>query len=329
MHEKALRFEEVTFGFGVTEPLFRNLSCNLLNDSRAGKLIALMGPSGVGKTTFCDLALGIRRPQNGSVIFEPSNANIAFIPQKGVIFDELSIRENIACLKYSATVGDTFRDDKVQKAIDSLGLEGVLRSGVRACELSGGEAQRVMLARIQTVNCDILILDEPCSFLDNRVKESFLSALRATVNEYSLLAIMVTHVWEEARFIADEVVSFHKAPGQGVNLYELSVSETEIHPPTIDALFAIHWPDCRLIDVAEMPSLAPMNTERIPAETRFVGLFFHRTDGSEPAEEDVKLWNRYGDFLRSSSPRSASEFCVVSNFYDERGVRISIADQQM
>jgi ABC-type multidrug transport system ATPase subunit len=108
MPETAIRFSEVTFGFGKRKPLFENLSCSLANDSAAGKIIALMGPSGVGKTTLCDLALGIRQPQKGSVRFASGNANIAFIPQKGVIFDELSVRDNITCLKYSKSLGKSF-----------------------------------------------------------------------------------------------------------------------------------------------------------------------------------------------------------------------------
>jgi len=74
MSDTALHFSGVTFGFVKGKPLFENLSCSLSNNLDKGKIIALMGPSGVGKTTFCDLALGNRQPQQGIVRFEPTNA---------------------------------------------------------------------------------------------------------------------------------------------------------------------------------------------------------------------------------------------------------------
>ena len=95
MPNAALHFADVTFGFAKRRPLFQRLTCSLSGANGAGKIIALMGPSGVGKTTFCDLALGTRKPQKGMVAIEPLEANIAVIPQKGVIFDELSVESNI------------------------------------------------------------------------------------------------------------------------------------------------------------------------------------------------------------------------------------------
>lgn len=280
MSETTVRFSNVTFGFGDRVPLFENLSCDLSNDGTSGRIVALMGPSGAGKTTFCDLASGTRRPQKGDVTFGSGRANVAVIPQKGIIFDELSVRENIACLKYSNSLGSTFREDTVQAAAASLGLSQVLRDGTPASALSGGEAQRVMLARIQTVACDLLILDEPCSFLDNRVKGAFLDALRKTVDEHHLLALMVTHVWDEARLVADEVIFFNRQPGQSVTTHRSSTVDAEKRPPTIDALFGIHWPDCSALKVAEIPAGTTLSESLLPPTAAFVGVFQPPTEGS-------------------------------------------------
>jgi ABC-type nitrate/sulfonate/bicarbonate transport system ATPase subunit len=291
MSETAIHFSNVTFGYGNRKPLFEHLSCSLACSSGSGKIIALMGPSGVGKTTFCDLVLGTHQPQQGFVDFEPRNANMAVIPQKGVIFDELNVRENITCLKYSKSVGNTFREERVQHAVDSLGLSNVLQSGTGASALSGGEAQRVMLARIQTINCDVLILDEPCSFLDNRVKDSFLTALRDTVNESRLLALMVTHVWDEARQIADEVLFFHQTSEKRVTLHSCLVAAAESLPPTIDALFGIHWPDCVLFDLTTNVPPVSLSGEYIPNGARFVGVFLNHFGKSEGNLLARTLWN--------------------------------------
>ncbi len=290
MSNTAIHFSGVTFGFGKRKPLFKNLSCSLTADRAAGTIIALMGPSGVGKTTFCELALGIQRPQKGSVKFVPDDANIAAIPQEAVMFDELSVRENITCLKYSKNLGRTFRDDKVEHAVESLNLSGVLQSATRPAALSGGEAQRVMLARIQSIRCNVLILDEPCSFLDNRVKESFLSALRAIVDESRLLALMVTHIWDEARLVADEVAFFHQTNGNPVTLHVTPVTEAAGCPPTIDALFGIHWPGCAVFSRSEITDLPEELAGYIPQEACFIGLFQDTRNQSKGEARAGSLW---------------------------------------
>lgn len=330
MAETELHFSDVTFGFGKRNPLFDGLSCVLANTSNTGKIIALMGPSGVGKSTFCDLALGIRQPQKGAISFAPGNANIAMIPQKAVIFDELSVEENIACLRYSKTLGHTFQKDKVQSAADSLGLADVLRNATRVSALSGGEAQRVMLARIQTINCDVLILDEPCSFLDNRVKGSFLTALRATVDDLRLLALMVTHVWDEARMVADEVLFFYQAPGQAISLHRCTIAEAESHPPTIDAMYGIHWPDCLILDLVEDAPFAGIPSEGIPHDARYLSLFH---DGQNKSAQDhwvVKLWSeakkssiQNGRMPQVESPDTAAGLSLTCVYYNADGFLIN------
>ncbi len=327
MPDAALHFSDVTFGFGKRKPLFEGLSCSLANTSDAGKIIALMGPSGVGKTTFCDLALGIRQPQNGSITFAPHDAKIALIPQKAVIFDELSVEENIACLRHSKTLGRTFQKNKIQHAVESLGLADVLRSATPASGLSGGEAQRVMLARIQTIKCDVLILDEPCSFLDNRVKDSFLSALRATVDKSRLLALMITHVWDEALLVADEVLFFYQAPGKAVTLHCHPIDEAQSRPPTIDALYGIHWPDCLVLDLIEKAPLAGLPAKKIPHGARFVGL--HRDDHAQLTYDEwaCELWNKItkpsrvnGKYLPAATGTTNKDIHITATFYNQNGV---------
>lgn len=273
-----LRFNNVSFGYKPEFPLFDRLSFTLSNANETGKIVALMGPSGVGKTTFCDLALGTRKQHGGEIVLEPAGAKVAFIPQKGVMFEELDIRENIACLKHSRSLGTSFREDRIRHAVDSLGLAQVLQNNTKTSNLSGGEAQRVMLARIQTIGCNILILDEPCSFLDNKVKDAFLDALRVTVDEYRLLALMVTHLWDEAQLIADEVIFFHQAPGRAVTLRHCSIDEARRVPPTVDAFWGIHWPEGVVLSVEECLAEGLLLRSEIPSDARYVGLL----NGHEP-----------------------------------------------
>jgi len=310
MSDASLQFVDVTFGFGDRTPLFAGLSCDLRNDGASAKIIALMGPSGVGKTTFCDLALGVRRPAKGHVRLGTGKGNVAVIPQKGVLFDELTVRENIECLKYSRTLGGSFREERVDSAAASLGLCQLLEDRTGAHALGGGEAQRVMLARIQTVSCDVLILDEPCSFLDNRVKGSFLDALRSTVDTQGLLALMVTHVWDEARLVADDVIFFNRQAGQSATLHRCSIAEAERRPPTVDALFAIHWPNCSVIDTSDTSLLANVPSAGIPGRAAFAG-FFQRRQASQNASRLQRA--------DASGLERAGSFCA---FYDANGILV-------
>lgn len=320
MTNPIIHFSNVTFGFRQHEPLFEGISCTLASTPDTGKIVAVMGPSGVGKTTFCDLALGLRKPQQGSIIFEPTKANIAVIPQKAVLFDELSVEENISCLKYSNTLGKTFEKQKLELAVESLGLTTVLQRRTGVSALSGGEAQRVMLARIQSVACDVLVLDEPCSFLDNRVKDSFLAALRITVDKSRLLALMVTHVWDEAQRVADEVIFFNQAPGKAVTMHRCEIVEAHRYPPTIDALYAIHWPNCLALDLNEIDSLLGAPISDVPIDAQSIGLYDDEYGQTSSHTWVRELWNNSGMWQRMNGGHSR----IYSESYVSRD-RISVA----
>ena len=324
MHSKSLSFDDVTFGFKNRNPLFKNLSCQFETGDRAGKIIGIMGPSGVGKSTFCDLAIGIQSPSHGSVKLEPSRANVAVIPQKAVIFDDLSIIENISCLRHSTTIGRTFNVNSVPVAMKSMGLETIAASNSLPSSLSGGECQRVMLARIQTIDCDVLILDEPCSFLDNRVKETFLNALRSAVLNRGLLAFMVSHLWDEVRYAADEVVFFNKGTAESVTLHSASVESAIELPPTVDSLFSVHWPDCVLFD---KPSLDLLFDRASFGSAHYLGLYGNNAANLRQfsssfiaAPHDA----RPREMLRKAIQCALSTDSKKSILYDADGVKIDV-----
>lgn len=311
MSKTILQFSDVTFGFQKRKPLFENLTCAFENNSKSGKIITLMGPSGVGKTTFCDLVLGIKKPQRGSIHLDPNNSNVAFIPQKAVLFEELGILENISCLKHSKTLRHSFKKEKVQQAINSLGLMDLVQKSTQTNKLSGGEAQRVMLARIQAVDCQVLILDEPCSFLDNRVKHSFLSALRETVDESGILAIMVTHIWDEAKMVADEVVFFNQTSDQPITLHRSSVINAHSCPPTIDSLFGIFWPTCLVIDLSANESNLYIPSEIIPNGSFLLGIY--------PDFQENKQCNDWiRTLLKQSIDIRSNKIAGYQNIIDEK-----------
>lgn len=325
MTEVVIQLSNVTFGYQKEKRLFDQLSC-VLSNGGCGRIVALMGPSGVGKTTFCNLILDIHAPSMGTVSLTPSDARVAFIPQRAVIFDELSVADNIACLAHSRTLGRTFRKQKIADAAASLGLSDVLNESTRADSLSGGEAQRVMLARIQTVSCDVLVLDEPCSWLDNRVKESFLAGLRTVVDEQSLLAVLVTHVWDEARAVADDVLFFHQPHGRSTAVHLLDIDQAANQPPTLDAFFGVHWPDCAVVPLADFTKTFPAAATQIPCSAFYVALC-HNDIGTRssrgraicPCGKMDEVFGRFASQIRTP-PRKEGSADVEMSFYDKDGL---------
>lgn len=284
---------DLSFGYSGRSLLFENLSCQFNNDGENGKIIALMGPSGVGKSTLCDLVLGTHKPRQGSIRFSPETLRVCVIPQKAVIFEELSIKDNIECLRYSNSLRASFDQEKVEESIESLLLRSVLEHANKSDSLSGGEAQRVMLARIQTVKCDLLVLDEPCSFLDNRVKDVFLSGLRRTVDKMGLLALFVTHVWDEVRAVADEVAFFSQTASGSVSVDMTVVTKAQEAPPTIDAFFGIYWPDCLIVPMNQVFDLTELPQRVVEKGASYIGLYLQQNQTNRYVSDwSERLWRK-------------------------------------
>ena len=181
-----------------------------------GELIALLGPSGSGKTTLLKIIAGLEQQTNGQVIINDQNVNklstkdrhIGFVFQHYALFKHMNVFENIAFgLKVkpkSVRLSDKEIEARVNELlklvqIDNLGLRYVH-------ELSGGQKQRVALARALAVEPKILLLDEPFSALDAKLKLELRRWLRKLQKQTKITIILVTHDQEEALDIADRVV---------------------------------------------------------------------------------------------------------------------------
>ncbi len=203
--------------------------------AKAGQLLALLGPSGGGKTTTLRLIAGFETPDSGTIringqtvvdehtFVEPEDRRIGMVFQDYALFPHLNIAENIAFgLR-------TNKDEKQQIVGDMLELVGLADAGKRMpYELSGGQQQRVALARALAPNPAIVLLDEPFSNLDTALRAQVRADVRTILREAGTTAIFVTHDQEEALSLADEVAVMldgrvaQVAPPQ--QLYHLPVS---------------------------------------------------------------------------------------------------------
>jgi ABC-type sulfate/molybdate transport systems ATPase subunit len=163
------------------------------------RTVALVGPSGAGKTSALRVVAGLLKPTRGGVSLDgvPWNGvpteqrKIGFVFQDYALFPHMSVRGNVA---YAGPVGDL---------LERFGIAHLADAHPR--ELSGGERQRVALARALARQPDVLLLDEPLAALDAHTKAAVRSELRELLLELGLPTILVTHDYEDAAALADEV----------------------------------------------------------------------------------------------------------------------------
>src|SRR5579872_3031473 len=176
-----------------------------------GQLIALLGPSGCGKTTTLRLLAGLEDADAGRVIVggrdithvSASKRDMGMVFQAYSLFPHMTVRQNVAFGLRLRRVGAAERD---QRAIDMLDLVGLAQQAGRyPHQLSGGQQQRVALARALAIEPQVLLLDEPLSALDAKVRAQLRDQIRRIQLEVGITTLFVTHDQEEALAIADRV----------------------------------------------------------------------------------------------------------------------------
>ncbi len=241
---RSLKFENITFGYGEDKPIFQNLNLEIIKPGTTGHVVALMGESGVGKSSLFKLILQTEKPKNGRVCFDTDNPVIAYLPQEPVLFEHLSPVENAKYFQRSSFYKKRFREHLYQELVQSLNMEDVLESSKSVLELSGGQRQRLSLLRALSIHPDILLLDEPTTGLDAMIKLQFLNKLREVATKQNLLVIYITHHKLETELIADEIIYISKNnPSETVSkLYQNNILNFIQEPPTLEALKVFTYP---------------------------------------------------------------------------------------
>ena len=212
MSETILRLCEVSHFYGPVRAVSR-----VSLEIREGELFALLGPSGCGKSTMLRLVTGLERPAEGEIyvrdevlssvprrIFVPPHKrNMAMVFQSYAIWPHLTVFENVAYpLRAQGTRGNELKE-KVYKVLELVGLAGV---GDRPGPLlSGGQQQRVALARALVYEPQILLLDEPFSNLDAKLREQMRLELKLLQRRVGITVLFVTHDQEEALSLSDRI----------------------------------------------------------------------------------------------------------------------------
>ncbi|GGP26470.1 putative 2-aminoethylphosphonate ABC transporter ATP-binding protein [Silvimonas amylolytica] len=206
-------------GVGVPDALSLNQinksfgSFNALNDInlnvKKGEFVCLLGPSGCGKTTLLRIIAGLESANAGQIVMlgrdvtlQPAaKRDYGIVFQSYALFPNLTVAENIA---YGLKGRSQDKQTRVRDLLALIGLSGIETKFPG--QLSGGQQQRVALARALATSPGLLLLDEPLSALDARVREHLRREIRALQQRLGITTIMVTHDQEEALTMADRIV---------------------------------------------------------------------------------------------------------------------------
>eukprot|EP01037_Dinobryon_pediforme_P010931 gene10931-11014_t len=191
----------------------------------SGNVTAIMGPSGAGKSTLLKLLLGIEKPQTGTIVMQPANPVIAYVPQEPVLFEHLSVKDNARYFSFAGAYKNRFDEKLYEELIFSLDLQDVIDRSKNVTELSG----------------------------DAEVKRSFLNKLREITIKLNLAVLYITHHKLEAQLIADDIVYLtpNKIKDCITEPIIGSIQQFLQAPPILEAANVFRFPDVKILPVTK------------------------------------------------------------------------------
>ena len=193
--------------FSIGEFAMRDLSIAV----RHGEHFVLTGPNGAGKTILVKLLAGLLRPTGGTIHINrravtdlpPWKRGIGYVPQEGLLFPNYTVERNIDFGLRMRHVSAKERKEQTQRAAELLGIIPLLKRSIRG--LSGGEQQKVALARALVISPSVLLLDEPVSAIDEDTRDPLCRELKRIQRALGITTLHVSHNQRETALVADRV----------------------------------------------------------------------------------------------------------------------------
>ena len=225
-----IRFEDVSLSYDKKEYVIENLNLTI-NDN---ELLVIVGPSGCGKTSLVSLLSGLVKPTSGNIYIddknvndvEPYNRGISYMQQKAKPYPHMTVFDNIAFGLETKKLDKETIKTKVEEIAEMLSIKPYLKR--KPNELSGGEVQRLNLARALVLDNNIVILDEPLSSIDAKLKKDMRFDIKQLHKFKNNTIVYITHDQEEAMSLADRIVLMNEGKivqiGTPVEIYDNPVN---------------------------------------------------------------------------------------------------------
>ena len=212
-----LELERLTRSFGA-----HNAVDGLTLGVEKGEFVALLGPSGCGKTTTLQMIAGFVEPTSGAIrlggrdllAIRPAKRGLGIVFQSYALFPHMTVAENVGFGLEMQGVGAAERRTRVGETLELVGLGAFASRFPR--QMSGGQQQRVALARALVIRPQILLLDEPLSNLDAKLREGMQIELRQIQRTVGTTTILVTHDQAEAMALSDRIVVMNQGKAEQI-----------------------------------------------------------------------------------------------------------------
>ena len=231
----------------------------LIEDKPAqGQFVSILGMSGCGKSTILRYIAGLQKPTQGEVLVNGNPVDdgnrVSMVFQQYSSLPWLNVLDNVGlALKFSG-VSKSERDDRAMAIIKKVGLEGHEKKFAQYPNLSGGQLQRIAIARSLLNNPEILLMDEPFGALDIKTRLQMQDLLAEIWLEYHSTVVFVTHDIQEAVYLSDEIHIMKAAPSHFADKINIDLPfhrtrETKRDPHFVEL---VHQVEDRMIDVSNM-----------------------------------------------------------------------------
>ncbi|WP_425064898.1 ABC transporter ATP-binding protein [Reyranella sp.] len=212
-----LELEKLTKSFGT-----HNAVDGLTLGVEKGEFVALLGPSGCGKTTTLQMIAGFVEPTSGSIrlagkdllAIKPAKRGLGIVFQSYALFPHMTVAENVGFGLEMQGVAAAERKTRVAETLELVGLGAFATRFPR--QMSGGQQQRVALARALVIRPQVLLLDEPLSNLDAKLREGMQIELRQIQRTVGTTTILVTHDQAEAMALSDRIVVMNQGRAEQI-----------------------------------------------------------------------------------------------------------------